>query len=213
VFAYRDPDLRIERVELLDAETAEFFETELQPVDAQTLAQETGAVAGQKVVVRLKPGLPQGRFDQRLRLHLNHADLGPLEVPVLGSIEGNVTFAGPGYDPRSRIWDLGKLPGDQDQTKTLWVIVTGEDAASVQFRVAEVDPSEVLRVELEPGTSSGRFARHLLRLTLHPQGRTINRLGSDQGPLAEVVLETTQADAPRVRIPIAFALGAPAELQ
>ena len=85
-------------------------------------------MAGQQIIVRLKPGLSLGRSYQRLRLHLNKPELGPLEVPVIATIVGNITLLGPGYDAHVGVWNLGKLPGNQDHTKTLWILVKGEDA-------------------------------------------------------------------------------------
>jgi hypothetical protein len=208
VFAYRDRDLTVTGVELSDLETAPFFETEVQPVDESTLAAETGAVAGQQIVVRLKPGLALGRFRQRLRVYLSDPELGPLEVPVDGNVVGNITLFGNGYDPRAGYWNLGHLSGDQEHSRTLYILVKGEDATKVQLQVAEVEPADVLSVELQAMGSVNKIARHALKLTVRPQGGVVNRLGNDQGDLAEIVLESTHPDVPQIRIPVSFALEA-----
>ncbi len=206
VFAYRDPDLVVDQVELLDPETAPFFETEIRPADDAALAAETGAVAGQQIIVRLKPGLPLGRSYQRLRLHLNKPNLGPLEVPVIATLVGNVTVWGPGYDAGAGFWNLGKLSGDHEHTKTLWIFVRGEHADQVQLSVASLDPSDVMQAELTSNGSTNGIAKHALKLTIRPEGRVINQLGSEQGDLAEIVIATTDPEAPEIRIPVAFAV-------
>ncbi len=46
VFGYRDPDLAVDRIETLDAATADSFATEVEPLRPDELASEAGAVAG-----------------------------------------------------------------------------------------------------------------------------------------------------------------------
>jgi hypothetical protein len=207
VFAYRDADLTVQKVEWLDPESATYFETEIEPVDPQVLAAETGAVAGQQISIRLKPGLAVGRYDQRLRLSLNHSELGPLEIPVSVTVVGYITvFGGKDYNRTTGLWTLGKLSGEQVHTRDLWIVVKGEHAGNVQLSVGQLDPAEVLQAELAASTTVGRPARYQLTLTLRPSEQVVNRLGNGQGELAEVVIETTDPDAPQLRIPVAFAL-------
>ncbi len=101
MFAYRDEDLAVQKVEWLDPDLAEYFETEIQPIEEESLLEETGAVAGQQILIRLKPGLIVGRYDQRLRVYLNPSDLGPLEIPVSATIAGNITVFGGGRFSRT----------------------------------------------------------------------------------------------------------------
>jgi hypothetical protein len=208
LFAFRDADLQVSRVEWLDPTSSEFLETDITPLSSQELAAETGAVGGQSVTIRLKPGLTLGRYDQRLRLYLNPSDLGPLEIPVPITIAGNISAFGPGYDPQTGVWDLGKLPGDRVHKKPLVIVVRGERTADIQLSLGQTDPSEVLQAELNSLNPSGSPARYQLTLTLTPSKQLINRLGYGQGELAEIVIETTDPGAPEFRIPIAFALEA-----
>ena len=123
LFSYRDDDLEIADTEWLHPESAEFFRVDVQPLDKDTIDAEPGAVAGYDVKVQLTPGLPVGKFQQRLRLHLNYPDLGVREVPILGSIVGDISVFGSGY--ANELWNLGMLSGDKIHTRTLKIIVKG----------------------------------------------------------------------------------------
>jgi hypothetical protein len=208
LFAYRDADLSVQKVEWLDPDSAPYLETEIQPIDPAQLAARTGAVGGQEISIRLKPGLKVGRYDQRLRLYLNPSDLGPLEIPVQVAIEGNITVvAGPGYNRNTGVWELGKLSGDQVHKRDLWIVAKGDHAADVQLFVGKLDPPEVMQAALER-KPFGTTVRHKLTLTLLPEAQWVNRRGDGEGELAEVLIETTDPDTPQLRIPVAFSLEA-----
>ncbi len=129
-----------------------------------------------------------------------------MDVPVLGNVVGNLTLAGPGYNPRLGIWDLGTLSGDREHDKSLWIFVKGEQAESIRMKIASVDPDDVLEAEIVPPADASKLAKHTLHLHIRPRGGVVNRLGFQQGALAEVVLETTDPEIPTIRIPVALAI-------
>lgn len=206
VFGYRDADLEITKLVWLNPEIQEFFEADYRALEPTELEAETGALAGFQVNITVKPGLEPGRFDQTLRVQLNKEDLGPKDVPIRGSVVGNIRIGGRGYDGRKQLWDLGTLPGSEIHERELWVFVTGDNKAEVEMKIKSLEPDDVLEAEIQPPKDASKVARHTLVLQIRPQTGVVNRLGYQQGDLGEIVLETTDPTAPEIRIPVAFAV-------
>lgn len=205
---YREQPLAASRVEFLDTATASFFEADIQPMAPDAVKLIPHAVSGSRITIRVRPGLSIGRFQQQMRIFTDQSDLEPLDVPIQGTVNGNVTFVGPGYDSRAGIWRVGKLSGSQETTKNLWLIFKGNDSADLQVRVASVDPAEILAVELPNASKTDKLVKQGLTVKFKPVGRVVNRQGTADGPIARIVLETNHPDIPRVEIPVAFALEA-----
>lgn len=209
VFGYRDADLQIESIEFLNPETASYFEAMSEPLSAQELKEETGALVGYRVSVKLLPGLSLGRFYQRLRLNLNLPDVGPLDIPLAGSIVGQITMAGRGYSSHDGVWRLGSRSAEATTAENLFILVKGEQAASIEMKIKSVDPDDVMKAEIVPPPAGSKLAKYQLKLTFVPQHNVVNRLGNQQGDLAEIRIETNHPDIPEIRIPVSFLLESP----
>ena len=206
VFGYRDDDLCVEQAEFLVEETAEFFQAAITPLPADVMQREPGARSGSLVTLTLQPGLSLGPLYQRVRLRLNKPDLVPIEVPIEGVIVGNVTIVGSDYDAELGLLKLGMLSAGRQHERQLWVLIKGSDASAIQLRVSETDPAEVLQATLGQPMRAGNLMRQALTVRVVPQGRVVNRLGSQQGETGRIVLESDHPAARKVVIRVAFAV-------
>ena len=146
------------------------------------------------VTIRLLPGLPIGRIHQQVRLQLNQDDLEPIEIPVEGAMVGNVTIVGPDYTTATGVLRFGTLAGDEPHERQLWVLMKGEDCR--RLRVTETDPPETLEALVGEPIRVGNLTRQSLTIRVVPQGRVVNRLGSQQGEMGRIVMESdSSADA------------------
>jgi hypothetical protein len=152
--------------------------------------------------------LPQGPFRQRLRLHLNQPDLDPIDVPVEGVVRGKINIMGRGIDRDTGILRLGKLPGNVDHTRQLWILISGDPAGSSGLTVTQTEPADVLKASLGEPLPAGKRTRQALNIRLASEGRVVNRLGSRQGKFGRVILESNLPEAPRVELLVSFALEA-----
>ena len=205
LFAYQSADVKIEELKLLDQDTAEFFDVQIEPMPTEILAAETGAVAGQQIRVTVKPGLPIGPFQQRLQIRLNKPQLGVRELPILGSVTGSIGIVGPQYSRTTNTWELGMLSGGEVHQRRLWFLVRGNPPDSVELKVKSVDPTNVLEATILPPQNPG-LAKYTLELQIRPDGKVVSRLGNQRGKLGEIVVETTLPDSPEIRIPVAFGI-------
>ena len=119
---------------------------------------------------------------------------------------GNVTIVGPDFDAERGLLKLGMLPADGPHERQLWVLIKGSDASAIHLRVAETDPAEVLQASLGEPMRLGALTRQALNVRVVPQGRVVNRLGSQQGEPGRIVLESDHPDARKIVIHVAFAL-------
>jgi hypothetical protein len=137
---------------------------------------------------------------------LNKEDLQPIEVPVEGAIVGNVTIVGPDYDGQSSILKLGTLPGDSPLERQLWILIKGEADHPEGLRVKETDPSGILHAALGDPVRYGNLTRQSFTVRVVPQGRVVNRLGSQQGELGRILLASNADDGRTIVVYVSFAL-------
>ncbi|MCP4189574.1 MAG: DUF1573 domain-containing protein [Planctomycetaceae bacterium] len=206
LYGYRDDDLEVEQVEFLKAGTAEFFEASVQPLDSEQLAREPGAKSGAAITVTLKPGVPIGTFSQRIRLRTNQAELEPIDLPVQGSIVGNISVFGAGLDRQTGILEMGVLTGKQSHQRKLFVVARGADSAGVELKVVETDPAEVLEASFDEPTVAGGLKRYPLSIRIKPNGEIVDRTGSKVGPLGRIVIESNRPDSPKLNLYVSFLL-------
>ncbi|MCA9167966.1 MAG: DUF1573 domain-containing protein [Planctomycetales bacterium] len=205
IFFYREAGLAVDHVELNDDASSAYLTTRIEPLSEEEIKAEVGAIGGQRIVVSLTGGLPVGRLRQHLRVHLSDPELGAVEVPIDGDIVGNLQILGGGFNKDSGIWDLGRLSGDQPHVKKLFIIPHGAAADTpIEMKVVKIDPDNVLSAEIQPPTTN--TSRYTLSLRVQPIDRLVNRLGSQQGDMAEIVIETTSPEAPIIHIPVAFVI-------
>jgi hypothetical protein len=79
--------LEIPSVAFSDQELARFFDVQCQPIVGEQLHSDARARSGVLVRVRVKPGLPQGWFQQTMLLRTNVKSAPAVAVPIKGIVE------------------------------------------------------------------------------------------------------------------------------
>ena len=146
-----DGKFRILRVET----TSPFLTTEVLPLQSDGLITYA-------VKVRLQPGAPLGKFQEKLILYSNDAHRPRVDVPIEGNVLGPITV----YPEHLFFGFVNLGEGNQQEillTKagqaTLQVLEVGHQS---QFVSSEIVPIEIgrkvqVQVELSPNTPSGPF--------------------------------------------------------
>jgi len=207
LYCYLDTPLKILGQKWEDAATASFYEATLKPLAADEVAKEPTAKSGWLVQVTVKPGLPQGPIEQKLILQTDMKSTPSLTLPIQGSIGSEIAVVGPHWDPEKGVLWLGEVSGREGIERRLLLVVRGPLRKDVKFKVASVSPS-VLKVSLGKPTeiNNGTVIQFPLLLDIPPHSRAANHLGSEQGPLGEINLETTHPQVPKLRILVRFAI-------
>ena len=207
LFCYLDKPPKILGQKWEDASTASFYEAALEPLPADEVAKEPTAKSGWIVQVKVKPGLPQGPIQQKLILQTDMKSNPSLALPIQGNIGSEIAVVGPRWDPEKGVLWLGEVSGREGIERRLLLVVRGPLRKEVKFKVASVSPA-VLRVSLgKPSEiNSGTVIQVPLLLDIPPGSRAANHLGSEQGALGEINLETTHPQVPKLRIFVRFAI-------
>lgn len=203
VLGFGAKPLEVTKWEFTSPETQDKFDIEVEKLSAEQTGRPE-ATSGLVIRLKTKPGLPEGGIKQAVRVWLNAAE-DPLVLMAHGEVTSDITVDGPGWDSISRRLNLGLVSGKEGARRKLDVQLSGQHDLS-KFRISKVDPPE-MQVTLGAAEKVGgtKIVRLPLEITIPAGTRPLNRLGSEQGPLGEIVLETDRADGQPMPLYVRFA--------
>jgi len=202
-------DLEIVGHQMLNHRTAEFFEVETASIPAAELdSPATQSVV--RVRVKVKPGLPLGRFQQTIELQTNLPEAPSFELEVTGRVTGPVTVVGvgPGWNGPENLLDLGKVDAQTGTRRKLLLIARGQSDKPIEYTVERIIP-DWLEVELGEPKHIGRGATTQTPLWIAvPAGSpATSYLGAaEAGHEGEVRLKTNRPKAEEIPIRVRFAV-------
>lgn len=209
IFSYQSQELKVKDHHWLVSETAKSFEAEFHELDAETLASEKHATAGVGFTVKILDGLPLGSFHQKLRVDLVADSQTSLDIPINGTLVGDISIAGAGFISHRNLLRLGPISQNSGKKTRLLFLIKGPHRETTQLSIKSVEPDDILQVNLSEPSARNEGAVYLIKCDLEiPQGsRFANYLGtSSQHPYAQIVLATTHPDVPEIKIQVAFAI-------
>lgn len=207
VYGFRSEPLEITRCEFVEPDNADCFAVTHEPLPADEVAQEKGATSGCLVTVTLKPGLPVGAFKQRILLKTNSEEVSTIELPVEGTVTGEISIVGKGWRSETGILSWGSIRSQDGAELTLFIRAAGSDAKDVSYKPVEVHP-DLLKIKVGETKQLDSGKGFLTPLTIQvPKGsRPASHLGTDEKELGRVILETNHPRVPRLQILVRFAV-------
>ena len=221
----RNPDgtpfaLKVESLELSDPE---HFEVELEEDDVANMTEEekgnrlfslaTSVFNGK---VTMKPGMPQGSFQEILRIRLNSEKTPILETPIHGAIMGSeVKVLGPLYDDKnSGALRLDSIRQDQGKKtnlrflifdpidvneKSVFVKSVRPDWINVSFTYPDAElqkQTKVRQVEVDVEVPAGSPQGAFMGPGKDQLGEIVFQIGEDEETAQTVVVPVRFAVAP-----------------
>jgi hypothetical protein len=207
LYCYLEKPLKLIGHAWSNAAAAKFFDATWQPLSAAEVQAEPLARSGWLVKVTVNPGLPQGPVDQQLVLKTDLPSLPAVGLPIQGVIGSEIAIAGPGWDADTGVLNLGEVSRQAGAQRRLMLVVRGPLHKQITFKPASIVPS-VLKATLGQRSEINNGAITQIPLLIEiPKGSPPgNHLGSDQGQLGEILLETTHPRVPKLRILVRFAI-------
>jgi hypothetical protein len=204
-FCYLDTPIKILGHKWANEATASYYDVAMRPLSAEELKEENGAKSGTLVTVTVKPGQPQGPIHQKLILQTNSPSSPTLSIE--GTIGSEIAVVGRGWDPDKGILNLGEVPRRTGLQRQLLLVVRGPLRKEVVFKPQPTSPS-MLKVSIGKRTeiNNGAVVQIPLTVEVPPGSPPANHLGSEQGCLGEINLETTHPHVPTLRILVRFAV-------
>jgi hypothetical protein len=205
LYCYLDTPVKVLEHKWSDAATAAYFDVALKPLAPEEVKAEPSAHSGVLISVTVKPGLPQGPLRQKLTLKTNTSASPALAIE--GNIGSEIAVVGRGWDPDTGVLNLGEVSRSVGMQRRLSLVVRGPLRKDVTFHAAEVTP-DVLKVSLgKPGEiNQGAVVQIPLLIEIPADSHPANHLGSEQGRLGEILLDTTHPQVPKLRIRVRFAI-------
>ena len=116
-------------------------------------------------------------------------------------------MVGPNWNQDRNTLMLGAVPRQKGVKRQMMLLVRGPLRKEVVFNPLEVTPSW-LKVSLGQWTEINNGAVILIPLMIEipPESPPANHLGSEQGPLGKIILETTHPQVPKLQIFVRFAV-------
>lgn len=207
LFGFRSKPLEITAHEFSNPDNAESFLVSFEPLSADQIADEEDATSGQLMRVTVKPGLPQGAFQQRILLTTNCEEAPTVKVPVRGMIGSEISIVGKGWSAKQGRLRWGTFRGHEGAQRTLYIRVSGPHRKEVSFKPIKIFP-DLLEVKLGETTlaENGKFALTALTIEAPKGSPPANYLGTDEEKTGEIILETTHPKARELRILVGFAI-------
>jgi hypothetical protein len=208
IFTYGDEPPVVESLEVDHPEASRFFSLTSSPLFAEDLQAEPGATGGFRIDLSISPGLPLGVVKQLIRVRFRMPQEVIAEVPLEGSVGGDLVLAGAGWDSSRQALRLGTVSGRTGARTRLFLTVKGPHRNQVRPRVVETVP-DLLEVTVGEGKpiGSGAVLRIPIDIVIPAGSRPVNHICSEQAPAGRIELETGHPDSPTVSIPVCVAIG------
>lgn len=196
-------DLQLTGYELEDPATAPQFAVELLPVtptDNEIKSQWS-------VKVTVKPGLPSGSIQQKIRLRTNFAERPEVEVTVTGAIERDLRVLGARWNSSTGVLNLGRIEAGKEAVGELKVLAQGVHRDRLKLRVKQVIPA-FLKVEIGDSQplAGGERVQIPIKITVPADAPISSFVGTTEVPYALITVETDHPDQPELQIKVGFAV-------
>jgi len=203
VFTSLRDDLKIVEHTFENAEIAKFFAVASEPLPKDALPPEMHS--GCEVVVTVKPGLPQGAIQQKIRLQLNLPDLPDAEVKIAGRIGSPVSIVDPNWDQDRGVLRLGTIDRKKGISRQLKLMIRGPHRREIQFQEPRTQPDS-LKATLGQPQDLGNVLAVPLSIEIPPGAPVANHLGYNAGEMGEITIASNQPEMGDVRVNVAFAV-------
>jgi hypothetical protein len=197
-----ESEVKIESTEVVDEKLAEQVDVQIEDVPKAELPKDAEAAA--RVVATFKPKGTIGPFVGSLKMKTNLKRAPSIEVPIYGSVKGDISIFGTGWNEPSGVLRLPATASAEGSTTRLSVSIRGEHAKTTTLKVESVKPEE-LKVTLgDPKVIRDNLVQTPLIVEIPKGTRPVVMMGEDQGGEGEIVLSTTHPETSEVRLRVTF---------
>ena len=203
---YTQQPLEVTGHEFSDADIADHFRVEIEMLDAEELHKQE-AHSGVRVRVTVLPGLPVGPLRQKLRLLTNQASMPTVEVPIQGLVDSDIGIIGAGWNSERGLLDMGPVQSKAGAERQLFLLLRGRHRQNVRFAIVNRQPDWLQARFGEPQeVNGGALVKVPLTIIVPPGSPAANHLGSAQGKMGQLSIDTTHPTASRLNVFVQFSV-------
>ena len=197
-----EPEVKIESTEVVDEKLAELIDVRVEDVPKAELPKDAEAAA--RVIATFKPKGTIGPFGGSLKMKTNLKRAPSIEVPIYGSVKGDISIFGAGWNEPSGVLRLAPTTSAEGLTTRLSVSIRGDHAKATELKVESVKPEELKATLGDPKVIRDNLVQTPLIVEIPKGTRPVVMMGEDQGGEGEIVLSTTHPDTSEVRMKVTF---------
>jgi len=207
IFTFGQEQPTVDSLSATEEKTAQFYSLASAALEPAELATQAGATGGFRITADIRPGLPIGTLRQTIKVVFRMPEEVTAEIPVEGSVTGDLALAGKAWDSSRESLMLGTVSSRTGAETSLFLTVKGPHRADVRPVARTVVPN-ALQVVIGEGkpVGSGNVVRIPLTITIPPGSPPANHIGSEQAPAGKIVLDTGHPDSPTLTIPVCIAI-------
>ncbi|MEX2140719.1 MAG: DUF1573 domain-containing protein [Pirellulales bacterium] len=210
LYSFESDQFDVVKHEFAGGPLAKFFELRTEEMPADQVAEVEGAKAGKILNVSVKPGLPLGPLRQRIRLSLDVPGQPTVEVPIEGSVIGDISIVGPAaWHDEFGLLSLGAIERQQGaRSRGMHLLVKGEHRDEVKLKVRSVEP-DFLKVDFgEPEPVPGQSVVKIpFTIEVPPNAPPGDHNNTIERPFGKIELDTGHPTTPRLQIYVNFTVG------
>jgi hypothetical protein len=201
IYSFRDNDLQIEKHELNNPKIAKFVNVSFGPLSPADLAREPNAKGGLKMNVEVKPGLPQGDFQDTISITTNQS-IDPLTVRVIGNIASDILLMGPNLDRERSVVGLGAFSQRDGKKQTIFLIVKGPHRDETKVQIESIEPTTDFSAKLgEPIRDTAKTIRYPIVIEVPPGAKPVTRT---EGSHAKINITTTHPEVKELTVKVRY---------
>ena len=209
IYAYKSDSLEIIDHKFYFTRLEGYLDVHFEDLGEEELSQEVDARSGKKMILKLKPGLPLGDFNEAIRITTNLPDSPRIDIAIQGIVTPDITFlASKRFHRGQRVLDLGIVSQEKGVEEKVMLLAKGPLRESIKFRVKEIEPVGVFQVEIvrRDSSATSKALQHAVVIKV-PEGISqIKRLNPQQEGYGRILLETTHPDIEELEILVRFAI-------
>lgn len=208
VFTFGDDAPTINSLNILDKEKRKFFKIESDTLPKKRLEEEPEATGGFTLSVDVLPGLPVGPLSQIIEVSVAMPENITIEIPVEGSVTGDISFTGQKWNSTKYQLSLGKVSRSEGLKTRIFLTARGPDREKVTPVVSEVMPKS-LNVDIGAAKPIGTGAVIMIPIdiAIPPGSPMANLIGTEQAPKGRIVLQTGLPDSSTLTLPVSVVIG------
>lgn len=203
VYAFHQPQIKIQSATFTEPSTAEYFEFRSLPLPPERLGSTPDAKSGALGIVTIKPGLPLGDIQQTIRLTLDLPGNPTVDVPISGRVTGDVEVLGvQQWNAETGVLHLGQVKRDEGKTtKRLFLVARGEQRDALAPKVVFADP-DFLKIRFaEPiPMPDEQQTRYPFTVEVPAGAPVVDHSGTVHGKLGRIDIETSDPRNKRIQM-------------
>lgn len=209
IYCFNDDPLKIVSHEFQPELPASYFDLEITPLELDDFKDEAPrAKSAVQAKLTMAPGRPLGPVKQTLFLQAQMGEESTeAEIMVTANIVSDIVLIGGGnFIKLKNLVQFRTISSTVGRSTTLQIRVRGPYSDDIKLSIAKIDPEDVLQATIGKPTVVSNGYLYPLTVSVPKGAPSTNRLGSQQGKVGVINIETTHPSAKMLPVYVSFAV-------